>query len=160
MATPTSVAVTRNNLELFSEFPEPEAAVGPNWGVGAGVHLHPLPGVLRDEEIIIVRANYGIEGSFVNYRGKKKNKRTGATDSDTARVRSINYDPLPIPAFPDPRNPAWNVLPYGSWFHGRIASAKKSAVFGSQTVVAQYGAPMNFQSPDVASIAPSSIFSG
>lgn len=147
-------------LELYSEWPEVTAPIGPNWGVGKGVHLLPLPGRLVDEEIVVVRANYGVEGSEVNWRGIEKSPITGSSDEATARVRSINYDPLYIPAFPDTRLPQWNVLPYGSWYGGRIPSAKKSATFGAQQTVAVYGAPMNFKSPEVASIAEASLLSG
>lgn len=147
-------------LELYSEWPAVTAPIGPNWGVGRGVRFLGLPGRLKDEEVVVVRANYGEQGSEVNWRGIHKSVITGSSDEATARIRSINYDPLFIPAFPDTRLPQWNVLPYGSWYGGRVPSAKKSATFGAQQTVAVYGAQMNFKSPEVASIAEASLTSG
>lgn len=154
------VATATRKLEVYGDWPELEAAVGPNWGVGDGVHIPPPPGVLEDVEVKIDVGNYGILGSVPNYKGIPKDVETGSTDVATARIRSINYDPLFLPALPDTRIPQWNVLPYGAWYQAHIPSVKKSAVFGAQTTVAQYGKPMNFKAPEVASIAGAAVFGG
>lgn len=147
-----TTVISTPQLETKGAWPLVQAAVGPDYGVGEGVETPWLVSSLENGLIIELPANYGSEGSLPDYLGLQRDAFvTGTTSEATAKIRSIGWEPGPLPA-EDTRTPQYNLLPYGTWYRDRIPSAKKAATYGSEQTSELYGVTVNFQGPATAQL--------
>ena len=141
-----------SGLETESIWPQVVAAVGPDYGVGDGIETPWAASTLENGLSVEIPANYGTEGSEPEYRGLQRDAfTTGTTSERTARIRSIGWEPGPLPA-EDTRILQYNLLPYGAWYFNRIPSANKAATYGNDQTVEMYGVSVNFQEPGTAQL--------
>lgn len=135
-------------------FPLPETAVGPDYGVGDSYYPTWSPSRLREETLLFVTANYGQNGGAVRYANSgtlMDPREAGSNEYATNKVRTVRWDPEALPGF-DPRIAQWNDLPPGSYYGGRIPTAKGTANFANTAVKQNISGPLTFTSPGVASL--------
>ena len=135
-------------------FPKPDTAVGPDFGVGDSYYPAWAPSVLREEEVVMLAGNYGQMGSYTRYanNGVLMNPQlAGESVEATNKVRTIRWDPENLPGF-DPRIAAWNNLPPGSYYGGKIPSAKSTASYGNSAAKQSLAGPLQFSTPGVATL--------
>lgn len=135
-------------------FPLPETAIGPDYGVGDPYYPQWAPSYLREEEVTIVAANYGQNGGntlYANNAVLTNPEEAGATEFATNKVRSLKWDPEPLPGF-DPRIPQWNNLPPGSYYGGKIPAVKGTANYGNSAAKQNLAGPLQFSAPGVATL--------
>lgn len=140
-------------------YPKPVAASGPDFGVGDPYYPTWHPSVLDDGYVEIIAADYGFTGSKRHdaWQGEISDPtEAGLTVPQTNKVRSIRWDPEGLPGF-DPRLPAWNNLPPGSYYRGQIPSAKSHAQFTAAAMKQNPAGPLQFISPGVASLVESGL---
>ena len=153
MKTKTVTFQDRFQLETESIWPQLQAAVGPDYGIGNGVEVEWRSSILEDGYTAEIPANFGSEGSTPNYKGMPRDAfLTGMTSERTAIVRSIGNDPGPLPAEVLPDTLQYTLLPYGAWFNNRIPSANKAATFGNDQTVEVYGYSAQFEPAQNASL--------
>lgn len=135
-------------------FPLPDTAIGPDYSVGQPYYPHWAPSYLREEEVTIIAANYGQNGGYTRYANNSvltNPEEAGATEFATNKVRSLKWDPEPLPGF-DPRIPQWNNLPPGSYYGGKIPTVKGTANYGNSAAKQNLAGPLAFTSPGVATL--------
>lgn len=140
-------------------FPLPRAAQGPDYGVGESYYPVWHDTGLRDEVVLIVPANYGQNGGQVSYANNGvigSIQDAGTTEFATNKIRSIRWDPEALPGF-DPMLPAWNNLPPGSYYGGRIPSAKTSADYAGSAGKQSLAGPLQFSAPGTASLVSAGL---
>lgn len=135
-------------------FPRPETAIGPDYGVGDSYYPVWSPSVLREEEVTIISANYGQNGSYPRYanNGVLMNPQdAGSSETATNKIRTIRWDPESLPGF-DPRIAQWNNLPPGSYYGGKIPAVKGNANYNISANTQNLAGPLAFSAPGVASL--------
>lgn len=140
-------------METNSIWPDTETADGPNYGIGVGVEIAWLASQLEEGFDLQVAANYGTDGSKVNYKGVIRNAfETGTSSEATAKIRSIGPGATPLAAQELSDIPAYNILSKGAWFNNRIPSVNKAATFGNNQTVELYGYSATFEAAPTAQL--------
>lgn len=144
------------------EYPLPLAAEGPDYEVGRPYYPVWQPSFLNDGWVEIHPANYGTIGSRIKYANETgefgPDPASGATYDSTGKVRSLKWDPEPLPGF-DPRIQQWNVLIPGSYFNNKIPSVKSHAGYVNSVGQQNPAGPLEYSAPGPATLVGAGLAS-
>lgn len=145
--------------ENRTPFPTPRAAIGPDYSIGDPYYPVWRQSSLRAEFVAIIPSNYGQRGGeifFANNGMIGDPQTAGSTELATNKIRSVRWDPEALPGF-DPTLPAWNNLPPGSYYGGKISSVKGHANYGTSAAKQSIAGPLQYNPPGVASLIASGL---